>query len=101
MRDRIYTLDEIKSMALPIALRHGVAELSLFGSYARGDATADSDLDFHVEKGRIRNMLQLGCFLKDIEDTFQKKADVLTAQMLSEDFYDSIRSEEVLIYAQS
>ena len=100
MCDKIYTLDEIKSIASPIAVRQGVAELYLFGSYARGDATADSDLDFRIEKGRIRNIFQLGSFLNDIEDTFQKKADVLTTQMLSADFLNSIHSEEVLIYAQ-
>ena len=48
MCNKIYTLDEIKTMASPIAVRHGVAELYLFGSYARGDATADSDLDFRI-----------------------------------------------------
>lgn len=101
MCDKIYTLDEIKAMALPVAMRHGVAELYLFGSYARGEATSDSDLDFRIEKGRIRNVLQLGSFLNDLEDTFQKNADVLTTQMLSDDFLNSIRSEEVLIYAQS
>lgn len=101
MCDKIYTLDEIKAMALPVAMRHGVAELYLFGSYARGEATSDSDLDFRIEKGRIRNVLQLGSFLNDIEDTFQKNADVLTTQMLSDDFLRSIRAEEVLIYAQN
>ena len=101
MSDRVYTLEEIKEMALPIAMRHGVEKLYLFGSYARGEATAKSDLDFRIEKGRIRNLLQLGSFLNDIEDTFQKNADVLTTQMLSEDFLNSISREEVLLYAKN
>ena len=101
MSDRIYSIDEIKALAMPIAARHGVERLYLFGSYARGEATGKSDLDFRIDKGRIRNLLQLGSFLNDIEDTFQKKADVLTTQMLSEDFLSSIRGEEVLLYAQN
>lgn len=101
MCDKVYTLDEIKELSMPIAMRHGVAELYLFGSYARGEATPESDLDFRIEKGQIRNVLQLGSFLNDIEDAFQKNADVLTTQMLSEDFLESIRPEEVLIYAQN
>lgn len=101
MSDKIYTLDEIRAIARPIAARHGVEKLYLFGSYARGEATSKSDLDFRIEKGRIRNLLQLGSFLNDIEDTFQKNADILTTQMLSEDFLSSIRNEEVLLYAQS
>ena len=35
----------------------------------------------------------------DLEDSFQKNLDVLTTQMLSPAFLNSIRAEEVLIYA--
>lgn len=98
---KIYTIDEIKAIASPIAESHGVAALYLFGSYARGEATSDSDLDFRIEKGRVRTIFQLGSLLCDLEDSFQKNADVLTTQMLSPEFLNSIRSEEVLLYAQS
>ena len=54
MCDKIYTIDEIRAIASPIAKSHGVAALYLFGSYARGDATSESDLDFRIEKGQIR-----------------------------------------------
>ena len=33
-----YTIDEIKTKAIPIAIYYGVDSLSLFGSYARGEA---------------------------------------------------------------
>ncbi|MEG0935713.1 MAG: nucleotidyltransferase domain-containing protein, partial [Clostridia bacterium] len=46
MSDKVYTLDEIKAIASPIAQQHGVSALYLFGSYARGEATPASDLDF-------------------------------------------------------
>ena len=101
MCDKIYTLEEIKAIAAPIAKQHGVAALYLFGSYARGDADGASDLDFRIEKGRVRNLFQLGSMLNDLEDGFQKNADLLTTQMLSSDFLNSIRNEEVLLYAQS
>ncbi|MEG1575013.1 MAG: nucleotidyltransferase domain-containing protein, partial [Bacteroidales bacterium] len=91
----------IKAIASPIAQQHGVSALYLFGSYARGEATPASDLDFRIDKGQIRNILQLGGLLNDLEDCFQKNADVLTSQMLSDEFLDRIRHEEVLIYAQS
>ena len=42
----IYTLDEIKQKAIPIAIEYGVNSMSLFGSYARGEATENSDVDF-------------------------------------------------------
>jgi len=101
MSERIYTLEEIKAIAHPIAARYGIAALYLFGSYARGEATAHSDLDFRVDRGDLVDMLELGGLFSDLEDSFDKNLDVLTTQMLSPSFLDSIRREEVLIYARS
>ena len=100
MSDKVYTLDEIKAIAHPIAKRYGIAALYLFGSYARGEATPQSDIDFRVDRGNLDDLLELGGLFSDLEDSFQKNLDVLTTQMLSPDFLSSIRSEEVLIYAR-
>jgi len=100
MSDKVYTLDEIKAIAHPIAKRYGIAALYLFGSYARGEATPQSDIDFRVDRGNLVDLLELGGLFSDLEDSFQKNLDVLTTQMLSPDFLSSIRSEEVLIYAR-
>ena len=99
MADRVYTLDEIKQIAQPIAQRYGIAALYLFGSYARGEATSQSDIDFRVDRGNLVDLLELGGLFSDLEDSFQKNLDVLTTQMLSPAFLNSIRAEEVLIYA--
>ena len=101
MSDRIYTLEEIKSIANPIAARYGIAALYLFGSYARGEATACSDIDFRIDRGELVDLLELGGLYSDLEEGFQKNLDVLTTQMLSPAFLDSIQREEVLIYARS
>ncbi len=101
MSEKIYTLDEIRSIASPIAARHGVGALYLFGSYARGEATPISDLDFRIEKGSIRTLYQLTGFEMEMEAGFDKKLDVLTTQMLSEQFLHSIQPEEILIYAKN
>ena len=98
MSDMIYTIAEIEAIAQPIARRYGIAALYLFGSYARGEATAQSDIDFRVDRGNITDMLELGGLYSELEDGFDKKLDVLTTQMLSEAFLDSIRHEEVPIY---
>lgn len=101
MSEKIYTLDEIKAIAHPIAARYGIAALYLFGSYARGEATPHSDLDFRVDRGDLVDLLELGGLFSDLEDSFDKNLDVLTTQMLSPAFLNSIRREEVLIYARN
>lgn len=98
--DKVYSLNEIKAIAQPIASRYGVAALYLFGSYARGEATPASDLDFRVDREGMTDMLALGGLYSDLEEGFGKKLDVLTTQMLSPAFLNKIRPEEVLIYAR-
>ncbi len=100
MNDKVYTLNEIRRIAEPIASRYGVAALYLFGSYARGEATPTSDLDFRVDRGGVTDMLALGGLYSDLEEGFGKKLDVLTTQMLSPAFLKRIKPEEVLIYAR-
>ena len=70
MSDRIYTIDEIKAIAEPIAKQYGVDALYLFGSYARGDATSRSDLDFRVDRGQIADLFELGGLYAELESSF-------------------------------
>lgn len=48
VRKDVLTLEMITEIVKPIALKYKVDAIYLFGSYARGEATADSDLDFLV-----------------------------------------------------
>ena len=100
MSDKIYTLDEIKAIAAPIARQYSVAAMYLFGSYARGEATPKSDLDFRIDKGQLRSLFQLSGMQIALEDGFQKNLDLLTSQNIEPEFLATIQPEEVLVYAQ-
>lgn len=98
MTDKIYSIDEIKNIVAPIAARYGVERVFLFGSYARGEATADSDLDFRVDKGALRGLFALGGMYSDLAEKFEKDLDLLTTGSLDKKFLNRISNEEVLIY---
>lgn len=97
--ERVYTIDEIKSIVAPIAAIHDVDRIYLFGSYARGEATPSSDIDLRVDKGRLRGLIALGALYADLEDGLGKKLDLLTTGSLDQKFLQHIAKEEVLIYA--
>lgn len=47
-----YTVDNIKSLVKPLLIKHSSKEAILFGSYARGEATEESDIDIMVLVGK-------------------------------------------------
>ncbi len=96
--DRVYTIDEIRSIVIPIAAAHNVERIYLFGSYARGDATADSDIDLRVDKGKLKGLFALGALYADLEDGLGKQLDLLTTGSLDQKFLQRIEKEEILIY---
>lgn len=62
-----------------IAAAHGVVDVRVFGSVARGDARPDSDVDLLVEMAPGRSLLDMGAFLMDVEQLLGRAVDVITA----------------------
>lgn len=102
-RQHVYTLDEIREIAVPIAKRHQLRQLSLFGSYARGEATAQSDLDFRADVPDGFGMFQMSALQDDLENAFHKQIDVVTPGMLddslSADLALNVLEDEVILYS--
>ncbi|HWQ43759.1 MAG TPA: nucleotidyltransferase domain-containing protein [Desulfosporosinus sp.] len=91
-------MEEIKAIVEPIARKYGVERVYLFGSYARGDVTENSDVDLRVDKGSLKGMFALCGLYTEIEEALQIKVDALTTGSLEDDFLRKIQKEEVLLY---
>lgn len=96
--NHIYSLEEIRQIAVPIVKEHGAEGLSLFGSYARGEARRDSDLDFILERGRVRSLLALSGLQTALSEAFHKSVDILPQDSLEEEFRKSIERDRVMLY---
>ena len=94
----IYSIQEIQQRIAPIAKQYGLKAVFLFGSYARGEATSSSDLDFRVDKGSLRGLFALGGLYSDLEESFGKELDLLTTGSLEPKFLNHIANEEILVY---
>lgn len=104
MSDKIYSIEEIKHIVVPIAIKYDVDRVFLFGSYARGEANSASDLDFVVDKGRLSGLKFAG-MLGDLQENFDKGVDLLTSSSLIKDdgytnFKQKIEKDMVVIYEQ-
>lgn len=96
----VYTLQQLQAIISPIAKRHGVKRVSVFGSYGRGQATASSDVDLSIEKGKIQTMLQYFAFVNDVQDALKCHVDVITPDIRDKSFLETIRKDEVKIFEQ-
>ncbi|MBE6493799.1 MAG: nucleotidyltransferase [Methanosphaera stadtmanae] len=94
----VYTIEEIKQKAIPLAKKYGVESMSLFGSYARGEARDDSDLDFLINRGNIKGLLDYMGFVEDLEEIFNCHVDVVSTGIEDKSFLNMIKKDEVLIY---
>jgi len=96
-----YTVEEIKQIITPIAIQHGVESVSLFGSYSKGTASAESDVDLKIEKGKLNSLFQICGFRLDVEDALKLKVDLVTSESSDNGFLEMISKEEVLLYRNS
>lgn len=101
----VYQLNDLKAIMAPIFRRHGVTRAFLFGSYARGDATADSDVDIKIDGG-IKSLFGMGALYQDLTEALQKPVDLVTTGALEHEanadrtarFRENIRKDERIVY---
>ncbi len=103
-----YTIEEITRRVTPVAQKYGLAAVYLFGSYARGDATADSDVDLLVDLtgSTVRGFL-LGALYNDLEEALGIGIDLVTVASLEVPttrrgqlhFREAVQRERKMIYA--
>jgi len=88
---------EIRSKVADVMRRRGVVRASVFGSVARGDANADSDVDFLVEFETGRTLLDLSGLRLDLVEILGCDVDVATPKSLHPELRDRILAELVAI----
>jgi uncharacterized protein len=73
--------------------------MSLFGSMARNEAPAASDIDLLVSFSRPISLLQMVTLERQLSDALGRKVDLLTGASLSPYLRDHILKERQLVYA--
>lgn len=91
------TIPEIQKIVEDLARKYGAQRVYLFGSYARGDMTPDSDIDLRIDKGTIRGLAFAG-LLGDLEDALGTHVDLISTAGMDPDFLKAIQRDEVLLY---
>jgi predicted nucleotidyltransferase len=107
----IYSLEQIKELVEPIAKKYKLKALWVFGSYARGEATEESDVDFLMDDPdfNLPSLYDLVDLNDDLEVTLNKKIDLISTDALlslrmkelDPDFIDIVTKERVILYEKT
>jgi predicted nucleotidyltransferase len=90
-------IDTISATILPILKKHGVRRAGLFGSFVRGEASGDSDIDILVEVDDEASLLDFVGIKLDLEDALGIKVDLVEYSAIDPRLRDRILAEEVVI----
>lgn len=95
-----YTVDQLKARLTPVFSKNNVRRATLFGSYVKGKATAQSDVDLLVDSG-LRGMQFFG-LLEDVCTSLECDVDLIDVQDIVPDskIDQEIRRTGVIIYEQ-
>lgn len=104
----IYTLEEIERRIRPVAEKYRLQAVYVFGSYARGEANENSDVDLLVDdtNSGLRG-LEYGGLYYELEEALGKQISFVTVDSLEgpcrnkSDFYfrENVHRERREIYA--
>ena len=104
----ILTIEEITEKVAPIAKEYNLKEVYLFGSYARGEAREDSDIDLlYVKFDNSMSLTTKYMLLDELEDSLGKKVDLVSLQAFvmnkkvpgTDEILENIEQEREEIYA--
>ena len=100
MHKEIYTPLQIQKILQPIFLEYHVKKAILFGSYAKGMAKEQSDIDILVDSGL--SGLAFWGLLEDVVTSLGKTVDLLDMSQLTPNSLvdEEIKSSGVVIYEQ-
>jgi predicted nucleotidyltransferase len=87
----VHNREEIRALAD----RHGARNVRLFGSVARGEDRAESDLDLLVEFERGRSLMDQVALMLDLQELLDAQVDVVDLEGLHVSMRDRVLAEAV------
>ena len=100
MSEKIYTIDEIKKMLKELLRDKPVYQVILFGSYAKHEATKESDIDLIIDTNSELKGFALLKLICQIEEKMKKNIDGFEKYEIIEDssIDKEIKKTGVVVY---
>lgn len=90
--------EDIRKKIIEILKKHRAKKISIFGSYIRGDAKPESDLDVIVEFNEPKGLIKFVGIENELSEILGIKVDLLTESAISLYLINDIKKEAIVIY---
>ncbi len=90
--------EKSRELIVRILTQNGADWIAVFGSYARGDAGATSDVDILVRFARKKSLFQLVRIEDELRRALGRDVDLVTENAVSPYLADAIYRDAVVIY---
>ena len=100
MNDKIYSLEELKSILKEVLINFDVKKAILFGSYAKNTPNSNSDIDLVIDsEGKLLNIYFYG-LVENLVQKFQKNIDLFEISEIQKNsrIYNDIQKEGIVVY---
>lgn len=77
--------------------RYGVREIGIFGSYVRGEAKEESDVDILVDFENPLSLLRIVALENELQDLLGMKVDLVPKKSVRKELEKEILNEVVLV----
>ena len=94
MHPDILSIKEIKNKNKPVINKYNIDDVYLFGSYARGEATKNSDIDIYCSPGNLKTLYDELDLIEELENALGKKVDLVTIGSQMDDYFKNQLEED-------
>lgn len=95
-----FSLDELRDVIGPIAIRYDIKRIYLFGSRARGDNDENSDYDFIILCPEDMGLIGLTNFRNELIKVLDRPVDFAYEDYISTGFDSVVGQDKVLVYEE-
>ena len=97
-KQMVNSLEEVKKLAIPVLKRYNIKKAAVFGSFARGDAKENSDIDLLVKYKEGTSLFDVVRLQNDLETVLGRKVDLVSYDFIDKYIKERVLKESISLY---
>lgn len=92
--------EHIQQKAVPVLQKHNVEFAGIFGSFARGQERATSDIDFIIRYAKPKGLFDMVDLAQELSRAVNRKVDIVTEKAVHPYMRKNIADHLYILYGQ-